>query len=148
MNNIIILNNLSKIAFLISIISVTTSIYFSEVLGYLPCSLCWWQRVCMYPLSIILGLGIIRKDRNSIYYALPLAILGVLVAFYQNLVYYGLVIHKAISCTPGISCADKTLTFFGFLSIPLMSLISFIVITTCLIGTMKISSKNDICNKH
>jgi len=133
---IIIINSI-KIAFILSSISVTGSLFFSEVLGYTPCSLCWWQRICMYPLVILLGMGIVKKDKNIVSYALPLSIIGTVIAFYHNLLYYEIVFRNAISCVPEVSCIEKYITAFGFLSIPLMSLISFSLITICLSLSMK-----------
>jgi len=133
----IIKDNLIKIAFVLASISVMGSLYFSEVLGYAPCNLCWWQRIFMYPLVILLGIGIVKKDKNIVYYALPLAIIGSLIALYHNLLYYEIIVRNTISCVPGVSCTEKYITLFGFLSIPLMSLISFILITICLILSMK-----------
>ena len=130
--------NLIKIAFFFSTMSVVGSLYFSEILGYFPCNLCWWQRIFMYPLVVILGIGISRKDKSVSYYALSLSALGLLIAFYHNLIYYGLVVQNIISCVPGVSCTEKYTTLFGFLSIPLMSLISFVVIVLCLIGSLNL----------
>ncbi len=108
------------------------SLYFSEFLNLPPCVLCWYQRAMMYPMAIILLIGVIRKDLKVWVYALPLSIVGLLVAIYHNLLYYNILPEAAAPCVAGISCTTQFLQFFGFMDIPLMSLIAFAVVTVLL----------------
>src|SRR4051794_4564038 len=74
--------------FLTALISVLTSLYFSEILKLIPCVLCWYQRIAMYPLVILLAVSIIRKDKDVVWYILPLSLIGWIIAVYHNLLYY------------------------------------------------------------
>ncbi len=87
----------------------------------------------MYPLVFILGLGILLKDTKAAIYALPLSIIGLLIAIYHNLLYYHLIPESIAPCTSGISCTTRQIEWLGFVTIPLLSLIAFILITICLL---------------
>ncbi|OGM98819.1 MAG: hypothetical protein A2915_01555 [Candidatus Yanofskybacteria bacterium RIFCSPLOWO2_01_FULL_41_34] len=121
------------IAWITAVISMTGSLYFGEILGFTPCVLCWYQRIAMYPLVLIIGVGIIKKDKHFYDYALPLSIIGGGIAFYQNLLYYGVIQERLAPCTFGISCTTKYVQLLGFIDIPLLSLLSFILITVALL---------------
>lgn len=119
------------LAWLQSFIATLGSLYFSEVMKFTPCVLCWYQRILMYPLVLIIAVGILRKDKGIPFYVLPLSILGFIIALYHNLLYYGL-ISNAIPCKLGVSCTIRYFAWFGFITIPLLSLIAFTVITFCM----------------
>jgi len=120
------------IAWAISTLSLIGSLYFSEVLHFAPCVLCWVQRICSYPLVLILGAGILRKDRNVIFYALPLSLIGLLISIYHNLLYWKIIPEALSPCVIGVSCLTKYVNYFGFISIPFLSFLSFAVIVLCL----------------
>ena len=83
----------------------------------------------MFPLPVILGLGIFFEDRKSIYYALPFAIIGLLIATYHNLLYYGFIDEALSPCTgQGVSCSEQNLSLLGFIDIPLLSLLGFVLL--------------------
>ncbi len=117
-----------KIAWLQALVATLGSLFFSEVMQLPPCKLCWYQRIVMYPLVWILGVGIYKKDKNSVIYALPLAVIGLLIAVYHNLLYYGVIPESLAPCTLGVSCTTKFFEWFGFVTIPLLSLAGFVVI--------------------
>jgi disulfide bond formation protein DsbB len=129
----LIKDNLLYVAWATALASMAGSLYFSEVLGFAPCVLCWYQRIAMYPLVLIMGVGIVKKDRNFHNYALPLSIIGGAIAFYQNLLYYSVIPERFIPCISGVSCTARYIQLFGFADIPLLSLVSFIVITVSII---------------
>lgn len=108
------------------------SLFFSLVMGLPPCDLCWYQRIAMYPLVLILGLGLFKKDRTSLDYAFPLVIIGWLIAAYHNLLYYNIIPETMAPCKAGISCTTRYIEWFGFVTIPLLSLTAFTVILVCL----------------
>lgn len=116
-----------------SLAATLGSLYFSEIKHFAPCSLCWFQRIFMYPLVIILAVGILRRDEKVGFYALPTASLGWLIAFYQNLLYYGFLAQGFTLCENGISCTAQYPLGPGFLSIPLLSLLAFTAIIFCLV---------------
>lgn len=120
------------IAFGQSVIATLGSLYFSEIL-YLPaCDLCWYQRIVMYPQVVLLGIGIMREDRNIAWYSLPLSLIGIPLATYHTALQYGWIPEIAAACRSGISCADATLALWGFVTIPLMALVGFIVVSASL----------------
>ena len=126
-------NNMLYIAWITAVSSMVGSLYFGEILGFTPCVLCWYQRIAMYPLVLIIGVGIVKKDRNFLNYALPLSIIGGAIAFYQNLLYYSVISERFVPCISGISCITRYIQLFGFMDIPLLSLFSFIIITAALL---------------
>lgn len=124
-------------AWFVVLISITLSLYFSEIKLFAPCVLCWVQRIAMYPLIAILTVGIVLKDKNLPLYVLPLSIFGALVAFYHNLLNYGLISEAITPCRFGISCTTKYIEWFGFVTIPLLSLAAFLLITLFMILYMR-----------
>lgn len=101
------------------------SLFFSEIMELPPCSMCWYQRVFMFPLAIVLLIGVLTSDRNCLRYALPLAALGWLVALYHVLLHLGVISESAAPCQQGVSCSDVQLELLGFASIPMLSLAAF-----------------------
>jgi disulfide bond formation protein DsbB len=87
----------------------------------------------MYPLVLIIGCGIVMRDQRMRYYALPVCVVGLAVAFYHNLLYYGIIPESLSPCVQGISCTLRQIEWLGFISIPLLSLAAFIVIAICLV---------------
>ena len=126
-------DNLLYIAWITAVVSMLGSLYFSDVLGLVPCSLCWYQRIVMYPLVLIIGIGIIKKDKHFYDYALPLSVIGGAMAFYQNLLYYNVISETLAPCTFGISCVTRYISLLGFIDIPLLALFASIIITATLL---------------
>lgn len=120
-------------AWLTALIGMAGSLFFSEVMDLPPCVLCWYQRIAMYPLVIIIGIGIVTADVRWKTYAFPLALIGLAISIYQNLLYYGIIPENLSPCTQGVSCTERQIEWLGFITIPLMGLLSFLVICTCLL---------------
>jgi len=116
-----------------AVLSVAGSLFFSEVMLLPPCVLCWYQRIAMYPLVLIIGTGIIARDARMKIYALPLALVGLVVAVYHNLIYYGVVPESITPCAEGVPCNAVQIEMLGFITIPLMGLAAFAVIAGCLL---------------
>lgn len=131
---------LPYLAWMIVLIGTVGSLFFSEVLGYPPCALCWYQRIAMYPLVFIIGAGIIMRDWRMKYYALPLSLIGLCISIYHNLLYYGIISQAITPCTEGVSCTEKQIEWFGFITIPLMGLVSFLIVNVCLVLIKKRSN--------
>lgn len=123
-----LLTYIPYIALLQALVAMLGSLYFSEILHYTPCVLCWYQRICMYPLFLIIGIGIIRKDKRFYLYVLPQAIIGWAISLYHNLLYYGVIPETIAPCKVGVSCTTHFNVWFGFLSIPLLSFTAFSII--------------------
>lgn len=121
------------LAFFFALVSMVGSLFFSEVLKFPPCVLCWYQRICMYPLIPILAVGIHSKDRHVYKYVCPLALAGLIIAFYHNLLYYKILPESVAPCQLGISCTTKFIEYFGFVTIPLLSFIAFAIILVCML---------------
>ena len=118
------------------------SLYFSEVRGLYPCQLCWYQRIFMYPLALIFAVAIARKDKNVAYFALPLAIIGAIVALYHYLIQWtNLKDLNPISCSLINDCSEKQVIYLGFVTIPFFSLTAFLVITFLMLYLIKSSKK-------
>lgn len=112
-----------------SIASVSTlgSLYYSEVARFTPCKLCWYQRIAMYPLSVILAIAAIRSDRNVRGYVLPLVSIGALLSTYH----YALQRLPGLSggsCDPAVPCTVTWVWEFHYISIPFMALSGFVTI--------------------
>ena len=114
-------------------VSTLGSLFFSYIMEFAPCVLCWYQRICLFPLVIILATGLFPFEKRVIKYSLPLAIAGWITAFYHNLLYSGIIPQDLQPCSKGVSCTEKYIDLFGFLTIPMLSLISFSIIITLLI---------------
>lgn len=114
-------------------IATLGSLYFSEVMEFAPCTLCWYQRICLFPLVVIIAVGLFPFDKGVVKYALPLAVLGWLTAAYHNLLYSGVIPKSLQPCSKGVSCTEEYISLFGFLTIPLLSLLIFSVIIALLL---------------
>ena len=114
------------LAWLVAVVATVGSLYYSEVANFEPCSLCWYQRIAVYPLVVILLVGAITRDRFVARYALPLTVAGAILAVYNYLVQLFPGIEVACS---RVSCSTVDVEAFGWLTMPLMSLVSFAAIT-------------------
>lgn len=83
----------------------------------------------MYPLVVIFGLALIKETKDAFQYALWLSGIGLLIAIYHNLLYYGIVPDSITPCTQGISCTSKQIEWLGFITIPFLSLVSFLILS-------------------
>lgn len=119
--------NAIHLVLLVATTATLGSLYFSDIKGYTPCVLCWYQRICMYSLIPISLVGFFRGDRKVYHFVVPLAVIGWLFAVYHNLLYVGF-IENGESCSYGISCTSKYVDYLGFITIPLMSLTAFSMI--------------------
>lgn len=131
-------------AWVIAAGSALGSIFFSHVMAFAPCVLCWYQRICLFPLVVILARGLFPFDPKAVKYALPLAVLGWGVALYHNLLYTGFISKDLQPCTQGVSCTEEYIEFFGFVSIPLLSLFCFTLIAALLLILKKRTKSNEI----
>lgn len=110
---------LLPLAGLVAAVSTAGSLYYSEVAGYLPCELCWYQRICMYALVPVLAVAAVRRDRLGGWYGLPLALVGLGVSVYHyQLQLFG---SDSSTCDPSAPCAYQWVDSLGFVSIPFMA---------------------------
>lgn len=117
-------------SFIVSLTATLGSLYLSEIAGFEPCKLCWFQRVFMYPLPIILGVSLVKKSKSVWQYVLPLSTIGLFIAAYHY--YYQINPQALIPCSTvgfSVSCSQRFFTHFGYITIPWMSLSAFALVT-------------------
>ncbi|MEI7024896.1 disulfide oxidoreductase [Paenibacillus sp. y28] len=113
----------------ISLAATLGSLYFSEVKGYIPCNLCWYQRILMYPLVLLLGIAAAKRDFNITRYALPMSLLGACFSLYHVLLENIEALKpKGASCGI-VPCDVKYINWFGFITIPTLALTAFVLIS-------------------
>lgn len=116
------------IGLVISLLGILGSLYFSEIMGLTPCVLCWYQRIALYPLFIVFAVGLVKKTHEAWSYAISLIVAGLVIGFYQLLLVYGVIKESSTTCSFGVSCAKVDWTLFGFINIPLLAFLAFIVL--------------------
>ncbi len=116
------------LALVVSVTAMAGSLYYSEHMGYVPCKLCWYQRICMYSLAVILTVATIRRDRGVRFYAVPLAGIGAVVAAYHSWVQAYPPDGGTSFCTTDASCTARYVWEFGFVSLPFMALCGFLFV--------------------
>ena len=119
-------------AWLVATMATASALFIGEVMLMVPCQLCWYQRIFMFPLAIVLGMACFSDDRRGAVYALPLAVGGLLMAAYHTLLVAGLIPKSWIPCSAGVSCADQKLEILNGIQIPWLSLVAFFSITLLL----------------
>jgi hypothetical protein len=118
----------NALTFAIAGVSTLGSLYFSEVENFVPCRLCWFQRILMYPIALIALIALVRKDRNARYYTVPLAVIGASISLYHYLIEWD-VLADSGSCTLfGPACAEIWFRQFGFVTLAFMALCGFVAI--------------------
>jgi disulfide bond formation protein DsbB len=113
---------------IIALAGMIGSLYFSEVMGLVPCLLCWYQRVAMYPLVVIFAAGLLKKSNEAWDYAVALIIVGLLIGIYQFLLVQGLIAEPIATCSLGVPCSKVDWSIFGFITIPFLSLLAWLVL--------------------
>lgn len=124
------------------IAAIVGSLYFSDVKGFEPCVLCWYQRIFMYSLLPVVTIALLKRERRIYHYTIPMAILGIIVSIYHNLLYTGIIKNEDF-CSRGISCTSKYIEYFGFVTIPFLALVGFaVIITLSIINRNYINKQN------
>jgi len=118
---------------LLAAIATLGSLFFSEIMDIQPCVLCWYQRIFMYPLVVIFLVGMFPLDRNVVRYALPIAVAGWGISVYHYLVYSGYIPENLQPCSLNVSCAEISLELLGFITIPMLSILSYSAIIALLL---------------
>ncbi len=116
--------------------STLAALFIGEIMGQMPCVLCWYQRIAMFPLAIILGVAAYRGDPEVWRYALPISIVGLGTATYHSLMYSGVLPSPIVPCSAGPSCSGDGMLFAGF-PIPFLSAIAFAAITVLLVPLVR-----------
>ena len=124
-------------AFLISLIATFGSLFFSEIMNFIPCSLCWYQRIFMYPLVFLFSINLLLPDDKIFKYVFPLAFIGWLISIYHNLLMFKIIPEKLSPCIQGIPCSVDYINWLGFITIPLLSFFAYTSILVLLIYLKK-----------
>jgi disulfide bond formation protein DsbB len=122
------------LVFLVALVSMVGSLYYSEVVGYAPCSLCWYQRIAVYPLVVIMGIAAYRQDTNIRRYVLPLMVIGAVLALYQYVISYT-PDAEVLGCSLDVSCTERFIWEFGFVDFPFMSFVGFSFMISLMLWT-------------
>ena len=130
-------NNLTYVFFalIVSFVATLGSLFFSEVMHFIPCSLCWYQRIFMYSLVFLFLVNLLFPDDKIFKYSFPLVILGWIISIYHNLLMFGIIPENLSPCVQGVPCSTVYINWLGFITIPLLS---FFAYTTILILLLKI----------
>lgn len=121
------------LAWLVAAVATGGSLFFSQVAHFPPCQYCWYQRICMYPLSIILLVGALLRDRRVVLYAAVFPIVGALVSLYHIYIEVN-PNEESASCRAGIPCSTRWIQEFGYITIPRMALSAFALIAVLLVA--------------
>lgn len=131
------------LAWLVAAVAMGGSLYYSQVVGYVPCQLCWYQRICMYPLAVILLVATIRRDRDVRWYALPLAVIGACISAYHSYIQAFPPENGSSFCTAEAPCTLRHVWEFGFVSLPFMALCGFLFVITMMLLPSPASPPHD-----
>jgi disulfide bond formation protein DsbB len=124
------------VAWGIAAVATLGSLYFSEIAHFVPCRLCWFQRIAMYPLAVILLVAAVRRDRAGALYALAFPPIGALVAGYHLYIEANPGAESA-SCKIGVPCSVKWIEKFGYVTLPMLAMTAFVAILTLLLMTVR-----------
>ena len=133
MNKNLISSTIIFSCFLIASIATLGSLFFSEIMEFVPCTMCWYQRIFMYPLVLIFLINLLYPDEKVFKYSMPLLIVGLLLSFYHNLLMWGIISESAVPCKQGVPCSTEYFDYFGFINIPFLSLTAFTLILVLLV---------------
>jgi disulfide bond formation protein DsbB len=125
------------LVFVVALLATLGSLTYSEIIGYEPCKLCWVQRIFMYPLVVLFGMALLKKTKEVLDYGIVLSLLGAGVAAFH---YYEQISQTTlVSCGVGaVSCAQRLVMNFQYVTIPMMALSAFLVIFLLLVAAKKI----------
>lgn len=112
-------------AAVIALVATAGSLFFSDVMNFTPCTLCWYQRIFMYPLVFLFFTAWLKSDNKVLPYTLPITLIGWAIAIFHLLVYFEIVPENITPCSAHNSCATIYIQWFGFLTIPMLSFLAF-----------------------
>lgn len=128
-------------AWLVALVATAGSLYFSEVRGFVPCTLCWYQRILMYPLAYLLGVAAWREDAGVVRYALPFSLLGMGVSTFHYLEQKVPGFGFPEACRGGVPCNIAYIDWFGFVTIPLLAFVAFTLVSLALLFVVRAGAR-------
>ena len=126
--------NLALFTFIVSLAATFGSLYYSEIVLLLPCKLCWYQRILMYPIVLLSLTALFRKSKELPHYVLPLSVIGMVISAYHITLQRMAPLSELITtpCRPGVICTRTAIEYVGFITIPLMAFAAFAFISIAL----------------
>lgn len=114
--------------FTVSLVAILGSLYFSEVRNYEPCTYCWYQRIFMYPIPLITGIALFQKNAKIALTTALFALLGGGISLYHYGIQKISFLTDSASICQGVSCTAQYINWFGFITIPFLALVAFLMI--------------------
>jgi len=127
------------LCFLVATIATLGSLFFSEIMEFVPCSMCWYQRIFMYPLVLLFLVNLLYPDDKLFKYTMPLVTTGLFFSIYHNLLMFDIIPESIVPCVSGVPCSTEYINWLGFITIPFLSLVAYCVLFILLI----IGKKNE-----
>jgi disulfide bond formation protein DsbB len=121
------------LAWLVAVVTTLGSLYYSKVQEFVPCELCWYQRICIYPFAVILGIAAWRRDASIRVYAIPVFAIGIVISTYHTWIQAFPPADGTSFCTAAAPCTTRYVWEFGFVSLPFMALSALVVMTVLLL---------------
>jgi len=125
--------NIIFICFILASTATLGSLFFSEIMHFIPCSMCWYQRIFLYPLVLIFLVNLLYPDDKVFKYAISLIGVGFLISLYHNLLMWDIIPESIVPCVSGVPCSTVYINWFGFITIPFLSLITYSLLLILLI---------------
>ena len=113
------------LSFIIASIATMGSLFFSEIMQFIPCSMCWYQRIFMYPLVLIFLINMLYPDDKIVKYAMPIVLIGWFFSIYHNLLMFDIIPESIVPCVQGVPCSTEYINWFGFITIPFLSFLAY-----------------------
>ena len=123
----------------VALVATLGSLYFSEVRNFEPCRYCWFQRIAMYPITIMALVGIIKQDEYLPNYVLPFSLIGMCISIYHILIQNGIVVEST-GCT-SVLCSLKYINWLGFISIPVLAGTAFLIINVVMFAMWRMAQQ-------
>mgnify|MGYP001576615703 CR=1 FL=1 len=140
----LVADNATLLSFIVVVGALVGSLIYSEVVGFDPCKLCWWQRVFMYPQFFLLGAGVLWKKRDILPYTAVLSIFGAITAVYHYITQRTGWEVTNCSLGGGPSCAGYEFMAYGYITIPIMSLTAFLLVLATYLCYKKYASRENL----
>ncbi|HEY0908156.1 MAG TPA: disulfide oxidoreductase [Candidatus Paceibacterota bacterium] len=115
------------VGFVASLLATAGSLVYSDVLGFAPCKFCWFQRIFMYPQVLLMGIALWRKDVGMKLYGFLLSTIGAAIALYHYSGQFGIAPLPCSAVGQSVSCSERFVTQFGYITIPLMAFSAFLM---------------------
>ncbi|MEE6131789.1 disulfide bond formation protein B [Priestia aryabhattai] len=120
-------------SWIVAIVATLGSLSFSELFNFIPCTFCWYQRILMYPLVLILGVAVYEQNDRICKYVLPFSVVGMLVSGYHYALQKIPALQAFETCTSGIPCSGQYINWLGFITIPFLAFVAFTIITVLMV---------------